>query len=546
MRWANQAQKWGADLHRILTPSYRGLLTLVPIIGQAGEKYPLSRGNFPACYEVELDTAEPYDPLCQHSLGLGHTEKRANRAYKTFHTNLEIGGECLNELFRKKNLLKVVILYQRNLCIITGGSTRTHISRKHLETSGLTLRGKNDLINIPNNILKNGKLEGYSFKMAWLNNLFNVVGKKSQLKKMEQLQIYFKNSHKYRDTRPPLAYITPETNLMLKVEESYFQKSQETLETILVLRLVKEKIVERKKPTEIRMLQKKKYTNNMDSVLSSIKERKFSKQSTNIYNKNQHRIFFDEEALNIGRKDRLMGFKKYGQQQRSSFLRTEMVTVQERKTTKKSVTENQKFPFPFVFTYQRSSNSILKIFLAHNTVLSNIEDKPQFAKIKFFRNRILIRIQGSILQAKKSKSDKNGLDVSSKIYNMELSVINQVLSSITSAMGARCELLSSQVYTCKAKSTVYMMERLKHLMIVSQRAHFLFNTAQKGFRISVLKRQMARKHHDTKESLPTLLYLHKHAFQGPSVIERTKRSTKDERVVPIREQTVPISVSKFD
>lgn len=428
-----------------------------------------------------------------------------------------------------------------------GESTRTHISRKHLETSELTLRGKNDLTNIPRNIgMKNGKFEGYNLKMAWLNNLFNVVGKKSQLKKMERLQIYFENSHKYIDTRPPLAYITPETNIMLKVEEAYFKKSQESLETILVLRLVKQKIVRRRKPTEIRMFQKKKYTNNMDRVLSSIKERNFSKESTNIYKKNQHRIFSDEEALNIGRKDRHMGFKKYGRLQRSSFLKTEKVNVQKRKTTKKYVTEKQKFPFTYVFTHQRGSNSILKIFSAHNIVLSNIGEKTQFAlKRKMFRNHILIR-KASVLQAKKRKSGKNGLDASSKIYNMELVVINIVFPSITSAMSARCELLRSQIYSCKAKSSVYMMERLKYLMIVSLRAKQYFNTAQKGFRISILKREMARKHHDMEESLPALLYLHKHAFQGPSVIERTKRSTEVKEpkgLTEVKERTVPISIS---
>ncbi|XP_066481371.1 uncharacterized protein [Tiliqua scincoides] len=412
-------------------------------------------------------------------------------------------------------------------------STRTHISRKNLRTSELILRGKNELTKIPKNILKNGKLEGYDLKMAWLN-LFSAVGKKSQLKNKEQLQIYFENSHKYIETRPPLAYIT--------FEEANFKKSWESLEIILMLRLIKQKILRRRKPIEIIMLQKKKCKNNVDSVLCSVKERKFSKESTNIYNKNQHRIFSDEEAINTERKDQHMGFKKYGQlskasPQRSSFLSTEKMRVQKRKTTKKSVTENQKFPFTYLFTHLRSSNSILKIFSTYSPVLPNTGEKKQFAlKREFFRNQNLIRKQASVLRAKKSKSGKNGLDALSKYYYIELYVINLVFPSITSTVGARCELLSSQLYTCKAES-FYMMEMLKHLIIASQRVKKkYFNIAQKGFRISALKTEMARKHHGTEENLPAMLHLHKHAFQGPSVIQRTKRSAE------AKEETIPVSV----
>ncbi|XP_066481367.1 uncharacterized protein [Tiliqua scincoides] len=413
-------------------------------------------------------------------------------------------------------------------------STRTHISRKNLRTSELILRGKNELTKIPKNILKNGKLEGYDLKMAWLN-LFSAVGKKSQLKNKEQLQIYFENSHKYIETRPPLAYIT--------FEEANFKKSWESLEIILMLRLIKQKILRRRKPIEIIMLQKKKCKNNVDSVLCSVKERKFSKESTNIYNKNQHRIFSDEEAINTERKDQHMGFKKYGQlskasPQRSSFLSTEKMRVQKRKTTKKSVTENQKFPFTYLFTHLRSSNSILKIFSTYSPVLPNTGEKKQFAlKREFFRNQNLIRKQASVLRAKKSKSGKNGLDALSKYYYIELYVINLVFPSITSTVGARCELLSSQLYTCKAES-FYMMEMLKHLIIASQRVKKkYFNIAQKGFRISALKTEMARKHHGTEENLPAMLHLHKHAFQGPSVIQRTKRSAE------AKEETIPVSVN---
>ncbi|XP_053248452.1 uncharacterized protein LOC128415783 [Podarcis raffonei] len=464
------------------------------------------------------------------------TQKRGIRNYSSFRTNLKTSRKNAYRNYQHKMLLKYVILYKRNPYPITDGNISVHMSRKHLGRSELILRRRKYLRHILRNIL-NRKCGGYEVKVNW-HSILNGARKKSETKRKEQLQItYFENRHKPIGAGSLLGYIACQTNMMLNVEEAYFQKDQEGLES-MVIKLVKPQIPRGKVLTEAEVLQKKKSKNNSNRIFTSVKERVFSKENTNIYNKEQFRMTDGKKVLNGEWSSPYMGFKKYGQfssfQRWTSFAIRENIKLQKWKTrTKNSVNVNEKFPFIHALTYQRSSASKQKIFSAREPVMPNIQQIKESAfQIKMYRSKKLIKL-AKWLRAKENKSGGNGIEVLSTIYYVQPSLISPTFPAIKTAVGVKNEVFTSEMD--EAKASVYITKVLKYLMQPSKRIKKKYlSVAHKGFRILPLKALMVRKHLDTEESLPILLYLFKHIFKGPSVIGRTKRSAKAE--------TVPISV----
>nr|XP_028589351.1 uncharacterized protein LOC114599017 [Podarcis muralis] len=465
------------------------------------------------------------------------TQKRGIRNYSGFRTNLKTSRKNAYRNYQHKILLKYVILYKRNPYPITDGSISVHISRKHLGRSELILRRKSYLRHILRNIL-NRKCDGYEVKVNW-HSILNGARKKSETKRKEQLQItYFENRHKPIRAGSLLVYIACQTNMMLNVEEAYFQKDQEGLESISKV-LVKPQIPRGKVLTEAEVLQKKKSKNNSNRIFTSVKERVFSKENPNIYNKEQFRMTDGKKVLNVEWSNPYMGFKKYGQfsksfQRGTSFPIRENIKLQKWKTrTKNYMNANEKFPFIHAFTYQRSSASKQKILSAHEPVMPNIQQIKESAfQIKMYRSKKLMKL-AKWLRAKENKSGGNGIEVLSTIYYVQPSLISPTFPAIKTAVGVKNEVFTSEMD--EAKASIYMTKMLKYLMQPSKRIKKKYlSVAHKGFRISPLKALMVRKHLDTEESLPILLYLFKHIFKGPSVVGRTKRSAKAE--------TVPISV----
>ncbi|XP_060133454.1 uncharacterized protein LOC118089119 [Zootoca vivipara] len=455
------------------------------------------------------------------------TQKRGIRNYSGFRTNLKTSRKNAYRNYQHKILLKYVILYKINPNPITDGSISVHISRKHLGRSKLILRRKNYLRHILRNIL-NRKCDGYEVKVNW-HSIFNGTRKKSETKRKEQLQItYLENRHKPIRAGSLLGYIACQTNMMLNVEKAYFQKDQEGLESI-VIKLVKPQIPRGKVLTEAEVLRKKKSKNNSNRIFTSVKERVFSKENTNIYSKEQFRMTDRKKVLNVEWSSPYMGFKKYGQfsksfQRGTSFPIRENIKLQKWKTrTKNSMNANEKFQFIHSL---RSSASKQKIFSAHEPLMPNIQQIKESAfPIKMYRSKKLIKL-AKWLKAKENKSGENEIEVLPTIYYVQPSLISP-------AVGVKNEVFTSEMD--EAKASLYMTKMLKYLMQPSKRIKKKYlSVAHKGFRISPLKALMVRKHLDTEESLPILLYLFKHIFKGPSVVERTKRSAKAE--------TVPISV----
>nr|XP_034979425.1 uncharacterized protein LOC118089119 [Zootoca vivipara] len=455
------------------------------------------------------------------------TQKRGIRNYSGFRTNLKTSRKNAYRNYQHKILLKYVILYKINPNPITDGSISVHISRKHLGRSKLILRRKNYLRHILRNIL-NRKCDGYEVKVNW-HSIFNGTRKKSETKRKEQLQItYLENRHKPIRAGSLLGYIACQTNMMLNVEKAYFQKDQEGLESI-VIKLVKPQIPRGKVLTEAEVLRKKKSKNNSNRIFTSVKERVFSKENTNIYSKEQFRMTDRKKVLNVEWSSPYMGFKKYGQfsksfQRGTSFPIRENIKMQKWKTrTKNSMNANEKFQFVHAL---RSSASKQKTFSAHEPAMPNIQQiKASAFPIKMYRSKKLIKL-AKWLKAKENKSGEKGIEVLPTIYYVQPSLISP-------AVGVKNEVFTSEMD--EAKASLYMTKMLKYLMQPSKRIKKKYlSVAHKGFRISPLKALMVRKHLDTEESLPILLYLFKHIFKGPSVVERTKRSAKAE--------TVPISV----
>ncbi|CAI5777198.1 Hypothetical predicted protein [Podarcis lilfordi] len=463
-------------------------------------------------------------------------QKRGIRNYSSFRTNLKTSRKNAYRNYQHKMLLKYVILYKRNPYPITDGSISVHMSRKHLGRSELILRRRKYLRHILRNIL-NRKCGGYEVKVNW-HSILNGARKKSETKRKAHLQItYFENRHKPIGAGSLLGYIACQTNMMLNVEEAYFQKDQEGLES-MVIKLVKPQIPRGKVLTEAEVLQKKKSKNNSNRIFTSVKERVFSKENTNIYNKEQFRMTDGKKVLNGEWSSPYMEFEKYGQfssfQRWTSFAIRENIKLQKWKTrTKNSVNVNEKFPFIHAFTYQRSSASKQKIFSAREPVMPNIQQIKESAfQIKMYRSKKLIKL-AKWLNAKENKSGGNGIEVLSTIYYVQPSLISPTFPAIKTAVGVKNEVFTSEMD--EAKASVYITKVLKYLMQPSKRIKKKYlSVAHKGFRILPLKALMVRKHLDTEESLPILLYLFKHIFKGPSVVGRTKRSAKAE--------TVPISV----
>ncbi|XP_033007007.1 uncharacterized protein LOC117047888 [Lacerta agilis] len=519
------------------------LLVLVPVTGSPvlghllvlWEVWP---GHILEYQQVSVPAAKNYSCKTSGNVILDQsTQKRGIRNYSGFRTNLKTSRKNAYRNYQHKILLKYVILYKRNPYPIADGSISVHISRKHLGRSELILRRKNYLRHILRNIL-NRKCDGYEVKVNW-HSILNGARKKSETKRKEQLQItYFENRHKPLRAGSLLGYIACQTNMMLNVKEAYFQKDQEGLQSI-VIKLVKPQIPRGKVLTEAEVLRKKKSKSNSNRIFTSVKENVFSKENTNIYNKEQFRMTDGKKILNVEWSSPYMGFKKYGQFSKSfhrgtSFPIRENIKLQKWKTrTKNSMNANEKFRFIHAFTYQRSSASKQKMFSAHEPVMPNIQQIKESAfQIKMYRTKKLIKL-AKWLRAKENKLGGNGIEVLSTIYYVQPSLISPTFPAIKTAVGVKNEVFTSE--RDEAKASVYMTKMLKYLMQPSKRIKKKYlRVAHKGFRISPLKALMVRKHLDTEESLPILLYLFKHIFKGPSVVERTKRSAKAE--------TVPISV----
>lgn len=445
------------------------------------------------------------------------TQKRGSRNHKCTRIYLETPRKNAYRSHQQKFLLKDVILYKINPCKST-----IQVSRKHLGTNELILRCENELEKISKTILKKVKLEGYEMKMSW-HNIFHSIRKKPDNKKMKQLQIaYFENSHEYIGTRSSLTYIKKfSTHNILKVEEAHFKTSKLCLGRRLLQKQWQQGV--RK--------QKENRKNNPETMLATIEERVFSKKSTNAASKDQHRMFLNaRKTLNAERKDPHTGLKKYGlsiemfQRTSNIFIREKIKRQNEKNRITKWVDENQKCAFMYAFTYQRRSDNLQKISVS----------KSQEKKCSIIKK--WIRKHATELRTKKgSKPRRTKMEFSSKYYFKLSSIIDPSLSTISTVTAITHRLLSSEMY--QEKLSLCEVEILKLLMQLSQEVKTYFSTAWKKLSISTRKAHTTTKHLYIEELWQTLLYLHKHNFEGLSVSPRTKRSTNGE--------TVQVSVGKF-
>ncbi|XP_077189896.1 uncharacterized protein LOC143835700 [Paroedura picta] len=434
--------------------------------------------------------------------------KRGNGNYKNFRTNLGTPRKNAKRNHQQTSRLKDI--YQRNRYLITDESTIVQVLRMHSRPRELILTGKKQLTKVSKNILKDGKLNVYAMKMT----VFYDGKKESENKEMEQLKlIYFRNSYKYIGSWLPLA-ITLQSETMLKAEEVYLKKCLEDLGSIVVLKIVKHQ--SRRKHTVIRLMTKKKCQNNTDRVLDSTKER----ENRNVYYKDQYKMFIEvNQILNDKSKGQHNGFKTHAQlslnfQQKSDFLVRQKIFLSEKCRTTKKIIQH------------RHSYTTEKILLAHKTVLSSIKKNqhPTF-KRKMARKKELRKKQ-SIVFITIRESTTREMEISTKLYCMEPSFINNNFLAIIS------DKITGEVFNSKinqVKSSVYMVELLKHLLQPFQKTNIYFRVAQKRFRNSALKILVRKKHLGTESSL-SVSHLYKHICQSPSVVERTKRSTKEENV----------------
>lgn len=454
------------------------------------------------------------------------TLKRDSRSHKKFRTNLETPRRNTERNHQQTIRLKYILLYLRNLYVITGESTTVQVLGMCLGPKVLILREEKELTKVSKSILKDRKLDVYAMTIT----VFYDVKKKSENKKMEQLKlIYFENSWL------PLAITLQilQTKTMLKAEGVYLKKIQEDFGTVLVL--IVQQQSKRRKYTVIMMMAKKNYKKNTDRVLTSVKEREFFSKNTNTYSKDQYKTFLKiKQILNDERKGWQNGFKKYGQfsvsfQQISDFLVRKKMKVQKCKITKKYV-ENQKFSIMYAFAQHRHNYNIQKIFLAHKTTLSHIKTQHPALKRKMTKKKKLRKQQSTVFIAiRESKIRETEMETLSELYYMQPSVKNNNFLTII-----RGEVFISEMN--QMKSSVYTVELLKHLMQPFQKVNKYFSVAQKGFRNSALKALVEKKRLGTESSL-SMSHLRKHICQGPSVVERTKRSAKGENV--------QISVGRF-
>ncbi|XP_060087787.1 uncharacterized protein LOC132566611 [Heteronotia binoei] len=452
------------------------------------------------------------------------TLQKDSKSYKKFRTNLETPRKNAERNHQKTNRLKLILLYQRNLYLITDESTTVKVLGMHLGPSKLIFTGKKELTKVSKNILEDGKLDVFAMKMI----VFHDVKKKSENKNVGQLKsIYFKNSYKYKGIWLPLA-ITPQilqTKTMLKAEEVHLKKHQEDLGSVLVLRTVKQQ--QSRKHTVIRMMTKKKCKDNSNRVLVSAKERIFFRENANAYSKDQYKMFMEvKQILNDGRKGRHNGFKKYDQlslsfQQKLNFLVRKKMKVQKCKTTKKCVPN--KFPLIHTFTQHRCNYNTQKIVLAYKTILAHIKktQHPTFKK-KMRKKKTMRKKQSMVLRAIREIKREVEIENSS-----ELDYINNNFLAIISDKRLKDEVFISEMN--QMKSSICTVEFLKHLIQPFQMVNRYFSVARKGFRTSALKALVGKKHLGT-ESLLSMSHLRKYICQGPSVVERTKRSTKGENV----------------
>ncbi|XP_063153989.1 uncharacterized protein LOC134493407 isoform X2 [Candoia aspera] len=440
--------------------------------------------------------------------------KKDNRNYKSFRTNFKIHGK---NAF-KNNQQNYAVLFRINLYLLADKKTSIQISKKHSVMYEVILRERNYLRRRLS-ILMNANLEDCEVKMNWHIN----VRKKSEGNKSQVS--YFEKGYKYMETRSPLTYMAHQSNI-LKSEEQ-LPKSQKSLGSIIILKFVKQRKGE--DHIEMKILKKKKCKNNIDRLLASVKE-KFCKVNTNVYNKNQHRIFSDGKKLfNTERKKQYIGFKRL--QQRKNIIKEKIKMWKQKTITKKSVYDNQKLQFRHVFTYQRNSHRLQKVYSTHKKMLANIQRKkvPAF-QTKTYRGKHLIQKWGSILRARKeSKFGENEMGILSKIYYMQPFIVN--LKFLTITMYVKQDFFSSEKY--QTEPLVQVKKMLQYLLPSSERVKKkYFSLGQKGLEMSALKTLMVKRL-VKKEGFPAFFY--NNIFNGPSsIVERTKRSAKN--------KTVPISV----
>lgn len=465
------------------------------------------------------------------------TMKRNSRNYKNLRTNLEASRKNAKRNHQQTNRPRDILLYQINLSLISDESTTVQVLGMHLEASELLLTEKIEFTKISKNILKDGKIDLYAMKMT----VFCDVKKKSENKNMEQLKliyfenssmlklIYFENSYKCTETWLPLAIIL-QTKIILNAEEVSFKQCQENLGSMLVLKTVKQQR-SRRKQTVIRMMTRKKCKSNTERVFASAKEKELFRENTNVYSKDQYKMFMEGKQIYDKRKGQHNGFKKDEvyvsfQEKSNTLIRKKM--AQKCKTSKKYV-ENHRFLLICAFTRYRQNYNTQKIFLTQKTILFHIK-KPQqpIFKRKTKRKKKSRKKHCMIFIAiRESKSTEIEMEISFELCHIQPSVINNNFVAIISDEKIRDEVFILEVK--QIKSSVYTIELLKHLMQTFQKVNRYFSVAQRVFRNSVLKVLEGKKHLSTKSSR-SMSHLRKHIGQGPSVVERIKRSTKEENV----------------
>ncbi|KAH0618632.1 hypothetical protein JD844_018014 [Phrynosoma platyrhinos] len=427
-------------------------------------------------------------------------QRRSSRYFKSFRKYLETPGKngCLN--CQQKNILKCIIFCKRKLYLIK--SISIHNSRMYLETNKLILERESKSRKMWKSIMKNGK---FQVKMNCLS-ILNVKIKPDT--EIIELQIYVEN--KYIETESSLGYIALQANMVLKGEERCILKSHEVLEGIMELKL-SQTILKLKQLIETGMLQKKRYTQNNDQILDCDKDREFSRENRNVYDKLHYGIFTDrKKAFNSEKKGQYMRFEKYGLSSQSFQWGTIFLIREKMKVWKwKTLTKICKLLFVDASIYQRNRDDVQRIFPTHKMINSNIQGKSLFA---LYRNKKLI-------------GKWTGVQV-------QHSVTRSVFPTIEIAIGVYHGEFSSEF--SPGKPSLHMTKLLKHLMQSSQRVKKCFNVTQKRHRMKSLKALMVRKHLDTEDNFRTFLYLYKCISNSPLLVERSKRSAEGE--------TVPISV----
>ncbi|CAM5136165.1 unnamed protein product [Eretmochelys imbricata] len=267
--------------------------------------------------------------------GVRQNTSIVGRNYKNFKTKSEATRRKTDKYKHQWKLLRNnilnVFMNQNKPQLITNEGIKTQVSKKWTGSGKITSAETNaELIEKARKILKLGKTENTKISQHKINshlqNEFKVVEKKTANNKRKQLQRKLFDSsgifNKCFGTKSSLLNTFLTVNFLSTVKGKCFRKNLKDLQSILVLNLVKNQMVNESNQHQTKTTKKQKNKHTNERILAFVKQKELAEKSSKTWDwerigatsRNQHKILTDARKVLISaeKKSQHTELQKYG------------------------------------------------------------------------------------------------------------------------------------------------------------------------------------------------------------------------------------------